>query len=128
MATPMCDYGADPAEAWKEVRRKARKDHRCEECRGLIRRGSTYTYVSAIWDGRPNSYKMHTVCHDVNRAIGNEMCGGTYTLGGLFESIREHYDECRGDMNMDATKRMIVRGYAAVLRAQRPAKEGPDAP
>lgn len=114
----MCYYG-DPAEVFKVSVRKARKDHRCTECSGRIPARSTYTYISCISEGSASSFKCHTVCYDLNEAIGNEMCGGSFVVGGeLFESIREHYEECRGERRLDETRRMIVRGYAHVLRAQ----------
>ena len=41
--------------------RKARKEHRCYECNGVIRAGETYTYHHGILDGSGCSFK---VCQD----------------------------------------------------------------
>jgi hypothetical protein len=40
------------------------KEHHCDECRTPILRGETYTYVSGIWDGRPDSFHFHVACDD----------------------------------------------------------------
>lgn len=42
--------------------RTARKEHRCYECRGVIRRGESYVIESGIEDG-PFAYKMCSDCH-----------------------------------------------------------------
>ena len=44
------------------VKRQARKDHKCCECHGVIRKGETYNYHSGVWDGSPASYKVCVDC------------------------------------------------------------------
>ncbi len=41
--------------------RKARKEHKCCECHGVIQRGELYHYHHGIFDGNPVHYK---VCDD----------------------------------------------------------------
>lgn len=48
--------------AYREVTRKARKEHRCCECCGFIQRGENYLYQSGIWDGEPSDYKTCSDC------------------------------------------------------------------
>lgn len=52
----------DLPKAFREYQRKARKDHKCCECRRLILKGSHYIYSSGIWDGGPDSYKTCIRC------------------------------------------------------------------
>lgn len=52
-------------DAFCEVRRKARKEHKCCECRKVIAKGETYIYSSGIWDHRPDSYKTCDRCDRV---------------------------------------------------------------
>ena len=44
------------------VERKARKEHKCGECRKSIERGDKYQYISGIWEGEPSSYKTCLSC------------------------------------------------------------------
>lgn len=50
-------------QAYNHITRKARKDHRCCECRGLITKGETYEYHSGVWGGRPDSFKICAECN-----------------------------------------------------------------
>jgi hypothetical protein len=49
-------------ECFRRTQRVARKDHHCCECRGWIRRGEKYTYLSGIWGGEPGDYKVCPDC------------------------------------------------------------------
>jgi hypothetical protein len=49
-------------ECFRRVQRIARKTHRCCECRGWIQRGEKYTYLSGIWAGEPDSFKVCPDC------------------------------------------------------------------
>ena len=42
--------------------RKARKDHKCCECHGTIKRGEKYHYHHGVWCGEAASYKVCTDC------------------------------------------------------------------
>lgn len=48
--------------AYQMIKRTARKDHRCCECRGVIRKGERYNYHSGIWEGEPCAYKVCVDC------------------------------------------------------------------
>lgn len=43
----MCEMPA----VFGQEQRKARKEHKCCECAGLIKPGETYTYSHGVWDG-----------------------------------------------------------------------------
>ena len=46
----MCCDGEQPAVCTTKAR-KARKQHRCEECNGIIPPGELYEYTRGLWDG-----------------------------------------------------------------------------
>lgn len=41
---------------------KARKDHRCAECGGLIRKGVVYHKQTGIYDSHPYTWSVHKDC------------------------------------------------------------------
>ncbi len=85
----MCSCEDNPPEVYREVTRKAAKEHRCYECGGAIAKGDLYRIASGIWDGEPSSYKW---CHDcatiANLASGlwGDFC---WTFGSLVECVSE---------------------------------------
>ena len=75
--------------------RRARREHRCCECRGRIHVGEGYVYVSGVWEREPYSFKFHAGCwafreelDDADRDDGGE--------GVPFECLGEEA-EARGD-------------------------------
>lgn len=60
----MCNncYDDEPAAAFRQIMRTARKEHRCEECGSGIKVGARYEYTSGIWDGSPSDYKTCARC------------------------------------------------------------------
>lgn len=57
----MCDYEM-PA-VYAEEKRKARKEHKCFECRKIINKGDTYYHHSGCWDGSFSHYKYCERCN-----------------------------------------------------------------
>ena len=49
--------------------RKARKDHKCCECRGIISKGEIYNYHHGIWDGQAESFKVCSDCESLRGDI-----------------------------------------------------------
>ena len=45
--------------------RKARKDHSCSTCGEEIKKGSLYKYISGVWSGDPQSFKLCCNCEKV---------------------------------------------------------------
>jgi hypothetical protein len=63
-----CDCDYDPNRIWDARPRKARKPHRCEECREVIQPGESYyyaTYLSA--DGDWGDYTSCLLCQRIQR-------------------------------------------------------------
>ncbi len=55
----------DAPQAYYDTYRKARKIHRCCECRRIIHKGELYHFASGIWAHQPGSFKTCTQCWDV---------------------------------------------------------------
>jgi hypothetical protein len=65
--TCVCDNGTLDF-ATSEMRR-ARKSHRCEECRRFIFIGDHYMHHSAKWEGSICTHALCMGCHDWTRAF-----------------------------------------------------------
>lgn len=68
-----------------ETNPKARKEHRCCECRGVIQIGERYEYCTGIWD-EPDTFKTCHDCVELRDEIAKKFNNNTWTYGGLFES------------------------------------------
>lgn len=55
-----CDYET-PSVCSSQMRR-ARKPHRCDECRRTIEPGELYQRTWGVWDGEPDSFKACGIC------------------------------------------------------------------
>lgn len=64
---------------------KARKDHACIECGDTIHRGETYEYVTGIWEGKPETFKICLTCV----RIRDEYCCDGFLYGGLSTQLWE---------------------------------------
>lgn len=51
---------------------RARKPHRCCECRREIAKGETYERTSGIWGGEPHRYKTCIPCADLRSDLDKE--------------------------------------------------------
>lgn len=76
-------------------KRKARKEHKCCECRGVIQVGETYNYHHGIWSDGPEQYKTCLECEvlrdDIDMELNKNSCyrGESTPFGSLYESIFE---------------------------------------
>ena len=74
--------------AFKHTSRKASKEHVCCECRKEIKRGDEYDFISGIWDGRPESYKICMSCAKI-RDDYHDKTGEEAGFGMLKEVISD---------------------------------------
>lgn len=58
--------------AFRQIIRKARKDHKCCECHGIIQKGEKYRYSSGIWDD-PESFKQCEDCYKLIKEINSHI-------------------------------------------------------
>ena len=57
----------EPAEGescdlWCETWRRARKEHKCCECKEIINPGDRYAYTFLIFEGEPHTFKRCSFC------------------------------------------------------------------
>ncbi len=80
--------------AFTETERKARKAHKCCECRQIIGIGEKYQYCSGIWDGVPDSYKTCLSCltlrNDYVCKTGDDI-GFEYLKEGISQAFCRDY-------------------------------------
>jgi hypothetical protein len=119
----MCeiDFGdGDPVYGFTQRQRKARKEHRCDLCRGAIPSGSTYFYASWIYDHRPDWEHVCAVC-----AADIEAFSKAHEGFFMADSFLHYLDECiaEGDEESEAWIPMRDRIHARCeeTRAQRAA-------
>lgn len=74
-----------------ETIRKARKEHRCTECRRVIQIGESYLHEGTLWEGKKDTVKTCSHCQVVRQWLSAE-CGG-WIYGGVSEDIQEHAGE-----------------------------------
>ena len=79
----------DMPECSRSTKRKARKNHKCSNCGAVIEKGTDYEFISGIWSGEPQSFKMCNNCEKVfdnfklmDKNLGYED-GPTLDRGGI---------------------------------------------
>lgn len=82
--------------------RKARKEHRCYECRTTIKRGERYEETTGIWDGDPHRYRTCLDCVSVRKAF---FCEG-WTYGSIWDDLYEHLRDCWYTTPVDALSKL----------------------
>jgi len=96
------DHDEGP-EVCSETRPKARKEHRCCECRRIIKKGEQYNNTSGLWDGGWDTYKTCTDCESIRDAL---FCSFIYeTLWGqLSETFSDSPEVPSAECMMKLTK------------------------
>lgn len=83
--------GADPSDFYSEKTRRARKEHRCEECGRKIAVGESHHYAFVVAEGLGDSYRTCAHCCAGQSWLSRE-CGG-WIFGSVGEELQEHaYD------------------------------------
>ncbi len=96
-----CDVATSP-DAFVSGTRRARKQHRCCECRETIEPGATYQVISGIWDGEPGRYKTCLPCVAARDAFDRRPGSDCHApLGDLFECVHELLEDARRDLFWD---------------------------
>lgn len=92
------DPSDNPPEAYWERCPRARREHKCYECRGTIKIGTHYTRCSGIWDRRPDSFKLCMRCartHAYMRTIDREASFGELREVLHEAGLKRWYDNMR---------------------------------
>jgi hypothetical protein len=79
-----CSWEGETAAVFNRKIRKARKEHTCCECGETIDKGSTYEYVTMLYDGSWDTFKTCMPCFNLGDDIGCRLYGG---LGEQFYEL-----------------------------------------
>jgi hypothetical protein len=79
------DY--DPADVYSVSVVKARKPHRCCECRQVIQPGIQYERVSMLYDGEWQRYDTCESCMEIRNVFA---CGEGWLFTTVWDDIREY--------------------------------------
>ena len=108
--TCYCDIEADVPEFFTETRPIARKDHRCAECGGPIRRGDRYLRTTGKWDGEVSTIKTCVHCLAALDAMRSRYPCFCYVFGALHEHLGEDIGAIKHPGLGFAIGRMLVEG------------------
>jgi hypothetical protein len=108
----------DGNDFYSETMRRARKEHRCCECRRTIRRGEMYEHVAGKTSGydRPWTSKTCAECREIRKAL---VCG-SWMFGALWEHIDpyvyESWDrtgpwDCLAKVESEKARQLLMDGY-----------------
>lgn len=61
--------GTEAPTCYKESERKAKKEHKCCECNGLIQKGERYIVANGIWDNKPMEFKTCLDCYNLRNEV-----------------------------------------------------------
>lgn len=95
---------------YQDVARKARKRHRCGECRGLIEPGTFYHETRGLWEGQWSTQKTCGSCWVVAHTLLD-----CYSFGDLIECLND-------DLGFRYRPTGARGAYAAMLRRRRAAE------
>lgn len=108
----MCDCDLEPPSVFQETRRKARKGHKCNSCRGLISAGEEYISTFGVWDGEASSYKRCTDCDGLMAWAHTQDDCICISVADVMGDLRDHFYD-RGDRDLIAefeTRRKAIKG------------------
>lgn len=90
----MCDIDdGERCSVWMETQRRARKDHRCDACDGLIGAGEVYLVHFSVYEDHPTSEKMCVECEVDRKEFADAHNGMLYPPGGLQELLESCINE-----------------------------------
>lgn len=89
---------------------KAKKDHKCYECRGVIKKGDRYEKTSGVWDGTFDTFKVCLDCLSLRK----EFFRGGYYYGRIWEDFETHVDAVGAEISEKCLSNMthVARGRA----------------
>ena len=112
----MCDCDYDQPDVFEQSDVKARKFHRCSECRGWIAPGETYRKSFGVWDGSAQSFKTCRDCIEfagwAEDQNGDNIC---YGLGNMIHDIRD----CLNEMGDDRVQAELSVRWQELRRQRR---------
>jgi hypothetical protein len=81
----------EPPSCYRHDQRKARKEHKCCECEGVIWKGEVYHFHHGVWDGVAASYKVCSDCEALKAEVDRDVKHDDERtpFGELAEAVRE---------------------------------------
>lgn len=84
----MCDCNLDSPSIFEEVKRRAKKVHKCSECGWMIQPASEYVNISGLWEGEWSHFKQCLLCNEIgNRFVQETDC--CYSIGRLYSELKD---------------------------------------
>lgn len=88
------DSDGERASCGSSYIRKARKEHKCDECRRTITKGEQYEVVTGRWSDRFDRYKTCADCLSIRK-----MFFSSWTIGSILDDIAyQIVEEWNGDV------------------------------
>lgn len=87
----------DPVELSTITEPRARKEHRCSECRGAILPGTQYVRIESLMDGAWWTFKTCPFCVAASRYF-TRRAGETWALGDLLSNLRDEWYDAGASM------------------------------
>lgn len=116
-----CDY--DPPTVYSEKIVVARLEHKCCECRRIIKPGEQYERVFGVWDGISETYKTCRICLDLREYVNSNIPCFCWMFTAMrddaLEELRAYSHELPG---------LFFGGARLVVKANRLAKHDRIAP
>lgn len=120
----MCDISLEPATAWSETDRTARKALKCSSCGGTIAPGAVYTRHFSVCDGSLSNQKICGPCKEA-RADFADAHDGMLPLPDYFPEL---LNECIADGDEESEKMwkpMLAALQQRAASASEPAEGSP---
>jgi hypothetical protein len=87
---------------------KARKEHRCCECRRVIGIGEQYQRWAGKWDGTVSSYKTCGYCAEIRDGFS---CGNSTVFGDLWTEISDYIFPVMNTACFDKIESVEAKAY-----------------
>jgi hypothetical protein len=103
----MCEIDdGERCSVWSERQRRARKDHKCDTCDGMIGGGEIYILHFSVFDGRVSSGRICVECELAREEFASEHGGILWQPESFADALQECIAE--GDTyEDDAGKRTV---------------------
>lgn len=94
----------------KDNKPKARKDHSCNFCGGVIRKGNIYNYQVNVYEGSMYAWKTHSHCGEIASKLNMYDDYSEGVNDDIFnEFIRDEYHTIMRDKEHEDIKRTFLQ-------------------
>lgn len=114
-----CYCDSEPATVYSERRiNRARKTHKCEECRRQIAVGEPYTSTFGVWDGWAQTFCTCQHCQKLRDFITISTPCYCWSHGDGFDDLRDHLEYVKARAPDEMAGVMFTAGRLAVAIRQ----------